>query len=139
MGQPHNEFDASDLVMIHVIYSPADGSPPDTAQYGGAVVGVPPNYIPLPARGQLFGVNGFSRMVDGQWQWVLQGAINPVDAFVDSLTGQGGWVVTASRDDIRLLCQQLLGLGIPSGTIAARIPQVYASIAAEIRAEDALV
>lgn len=137
MTMPQNEFKASDLIMVHVIYSPADGSPPETAQYADAIVGVPPNYIPLPARGQLFGVNGYSRQVNGQWQWVLQGTPNPVNSFVDSLTGLGLWKVTASRDDIRLLCQQLLGLGIPSGTIAARIPQIYASIAAEIRAEDA--
>lgn len=135
MADP-NEFNASDLIMVKVIYSPPDGSPPESAQYANAIVGIPPNYLPLPARGKLFGVNGFSRQVEGQWQWVLQGAINPVESFVDGLTGLGHWLVPASRADIILLCQQLLGLGIPSGTIAARIPVIYSSIAAEVLAEN---
>jgi hypothetical protein len=136
MTSPHNEFDASELIMVKVIYSPADGSPPELAAYANIIVGVPPSYIPLPARGKLFGVNGFSRQVDGAWQWVLQGAINPVESFVDSLTGRGGWLVPAARADIILLCQQLLSQGIPSGTIVTRIPVVYSSIAAEVLAEN---
>lgn len=139
MTQPsiQDEFSVSDLVRVDVVYSPVDGSPPELAQYGGAIVSVPPSYIPLTPRGTLFGINGFSRQVNGQWQWVLQGTANPVEAFVDTLTGQGHWDVPASRADLVLLCQQLLGLGIPSGTIAARIPTIYNSIATEVRAEDA--
>lgn len=134
---PQDEFTVSELVRVDVVYSPADGSPPELAQYGGAIVSVPPSYIPLTPRGTLFGIHGFSRQVNGQWQWVLQGDANPVEAFVDTLTGLGHWVVPASRADIILLCQQLLGLGIPSSTISARIPTVYNSIASEVRAEAA--
>lgn len=137
MTLPQNEFSASDLIMVHVTYSAADGSPAEMQAMATAVpvVGIPPNYLPLPARGKLFGVNGFSRQVNGEWQWVLQGEINPVESFVDSLAGGGHWEVTTARADMILFCQQLLGLGIPSGTIAGRLPQIVASIAAEVQAE----
>jgi hypothetical protein len=138
MTMPQNEFAVSALIQVTVIYEPASGSPVELAGYGGKIVAVPPTYIPLPPRGKLFGVNGYSRVNgSGGWEWVLQGEVNPIDSFVDSLTGQGHWDLPASRADIKLLCQQLLNLGIPGTTITGRIPQIYASIAAEVRAEDA--
>lgn len=135
MTMPQNEFGIADLVKVTAVYSPSDGSPPETQQYGGVIVAVPPNYLPLPARGKLFGINGYSRQVEGAWQWVLQGDTNQVDSFVDSLAGGGHWKVPAARADMVVFCQQLLGLGIPSATIAARLPQIVGSIVAEVQAE----
>lgn len=127
----------SELIPVTLIYDPNLGAPIETQPLGGKVLLVPPTLIPPPQRGVLYGQRGYSRQVGGAWEWVMIGDTDPVEAFVDTLAGGGHWRVAAARADMVLFCQQLLRLGIPSGTIAARIPQIVSSIAAEVQAETA--
>jgi hypothetical protein len=126
-----------DLVMVTFIYDPALGSPPEYAQYANVNVAVPKEVVPLPARGQLLGLGGYSRQVGGAWQWVLQGDTDPVNQFVDSLTGKGGWTNQQARTVIVTLVQRLFSAGIPRSTISAQVPQMYQAVAAEVLAEQA--
>lgn len=140
MTSPTNEVGGSidDLVMVTFIYDPALGSPTEYAQYANVNVAVPKEVIPLPARGKLLGLGGYSRQVGGgAWQWVLQGETDPVDQFVNGLTGKGGWTNPASKQVIVLLVQRLFSAGIPRNTIAAQVPQMYNAVAAEVIAEQA--
>lgn len=142
----------ADLVEVTFVYDPALGSPIETQPLGGKQYGLPKAAYPLPKRGVLLGQPGFGRqqtvpdpssttvppatMV--RWEWVLQGSVDPVDAFVDSLTGRGMWVVAASRTVVKTMIQRLFSAGIPRSTIQNQMPQLYQAIAAEVRAEDAL-
>lgn len=137
MADRTDQLDVNQLVTVTFVYDAALGSPADTQVLGGRVVAVPPAYIPLPVRGRFLGQPGYSRQAGGAWEWVLQGDVDPVDAFVDSLTGRGSWLVPQSRAVIKLLIQRLFSAGIPRSTIATQVPQMYAAVAAEIRAEDA--
>jgi hypothetical protein len=125
----------SNLVPVTFIYDAALGSPIETQPYGGKVVAVSRNEIPLPRRGKFLGQNGFSRQTAGAWEWVMQGDVDPVDQFVDSLTGKGGWINQQSRTVIKTLVQRLFSAGIPRGTINTQVPQMYQAVAAEIIAE----
>lgn len=128
-----------DLITVTLIWDAQLGSPPELQPYGGKIVAVPPDRIPLPERGMLFGLRGYAKR-DGQggWQWVLQGDIDPVDAFVESLTGKAtGWSNPTSRATVKLMIQRLFSAGIPRGTIATQIPQFYNAVAAEVVAEQA--
>lgn len=141
----------ADMVDVTFIYDPALGSPKDTEKWGGRVIGLPRTSFPLPIRGILLGQPGFGRQqtvaaptpeasdaTTVRWEWVMQGATDPVDAFVDSLTGKGMWTLTASRTVVMTLVQRLFSAGIPRTTIQNQVPQLYRAIAAEIRAEDAV-
>jgi hypothetical protein len=139
----------SDLVEVTFIYDPALGSPTSTQALGGKVIGVPSTSIPLPLRGKLLGQPGFGRQMvvpDPQdpastihrWEWVLQGGTDPVDTFIDSLTGRGGWVNVQARTVVKTLVQRLFSAGISRTTIQTQVPQLYQAIAAEVRAQDAL-
>lgn len=125
------------LVPVKLIYDAALGSPPETAAYANVIVMVPPDLTPLPQRGRLLGQPGFSRQnqVTQAWEWVLQGDTDPVDQFVDSLTGRPGWVNTQSRAAVKLMIQRLFSAGIPRTTIQTQIPQFYQAVAAEVQAE----
>jgi len=128
--------DISDYQPVTMIWDATLGSPPEVQSYGGEVVLVPPEVLPLPARGQLLGLGGYSRTDgSGGWQWVLQGDIDPVDAFVDSLTGKGGWSNQTSRTAVKTMVARLFSAGIPRATIATQIPQFYQAVAAEVTAE----
>lgn len=135
--QPNlDQFDVGDLVQVTMVWDAALGSPPELQAFGGKVVAVPPNFFPLPARGTLFGVRGYSRHNgDGTWDWILQGDIDPVDSFVDSLTGLGGWSNQTSRATVKLMLQRLFSAGIPRNTIATQIPQFVQAVKAEVLAE----
>lgn len=124
-----------DLVTVTLVWDAALGSPAELQTYGGRIVAVPPSYLPLPPRGTLFGLKGFSRQTSGAWEWVLQGDVDPVDAFVDGLTGHGGWTNPTSRATVKLMITRLFSAGIPRATIASQIPQFYNAIAAEVVAE----
>jgi hypothetical protein len=126
-----------DLVMVTFIYDTALGSPTEYASYANINVAVPKEVIPLPARGKLFGLGGYSRQVGGAWQWVLQGDTDPVNQFVDSLTGKGGWTNQQARTVIVTLVQRLFSAGIPRSTISTQVPQMYQAVAAEVLAEQA--
>lgn len=137
----------ADLVDVTLIWDAALGSPAGKQALGGRTIGVPKSAIPLPLRGVFLGEPGFGRqqtVTDPgdpaqtivRWEWVLQGGTDPVDVFVDSLTGRPGWVVPQSRAVLKLMIQRLFSAGIPRATIAQQIPQLYAAIAAEVRAED---
>jgi hypothetical protein len=139
----------ADLVEVTFIYDPALGSPIEAQSLGGKQYGIPRGNIPLPRRGVLLGQPGYGRqstVLVGtpnpdttvvRWEWVLQGATDPVDAFIDNLTGRGGWVVPSSRAVLKLLVQRLFTAGIPRATITSQVPQMYQAVAAEVRAEDA--
>jgi hypothetical protein len=130
--------DISELVRVTFVWDATLGSPAELQSYGGLVVAMPPAMIPLPDRGELFGVGGYSRTDGtGGWQWVIQGETDPVDAFVDSLTGRGGWANQSSRTLVKTLVARLFSAGIPRQTIATQIPQFYSAIAAEIASEQA--
>lgn len=137
MTQPNrDQYSVADLVQVTVVWDASLGSPVELQSYGGAVVAVPPNYFPLPDRGTLFGVKGYSRKVgDGTWQWILQGDTDPVDAFVDSLTGRPGWVNQGARTTVKTMVQRLFSAGIPRETIATQIPLFVQAVVAEYAAE----
>ncbi len=139
-----------DLVEVTFVYDPELGSPKGAEKHGGKKFGVPKSRIPLPQRGVLFGQPGYSRQqivpdptpdvpdnTAMRWEWVLQGDTDPVDEFVDGLTGRPGWVVPQSRQVIVGLVRQLFSAGIPRRTIARDVPRMFAAVANEIRAEDA--
>lgn len=148
-----DEDGVEDLVEVTFIYDAALGSPENTQPLHNTKYGVPRNKIPLPKRGVLFGQPGFGRqavvpdptaqaapptvatMV--RWEWVLQGGTDPVDAFVDSLTGKGGWTLPASREIVETMVRRLYTAGIPRGTITSQVPPFVQAIMAEARAEDA--
>lgn len=67
----------------------------------------------------------------------MGGTVDPVDQFIDSLTGKGLWLNQTSRTTVKTLAQQLFSAGIPKNTIATRLPQFYNAVAAEILAEQA--
>ncbi len=128
----------SDLVPVRLVYDPALGSPVEMQPYGGILVSVPPSALPLPQTGRLFTLRGYSRQIQGivPWEWVLQGDVDPVDQFVDSLTGRpDGWVSQADRSFVKLTLQQLFSAGIPRATLADRFPQLYNAIRNEVIAE----
>ncbi len=125
----------SELVPVLLVYDPALGSPPETQSWGGRIIMVPPEMIPLPQRGEIWGQRGFSRQGSTMWEWVMVGDTDPVDQFVDSLTGRPGWPVPASRAVLKLLVQRLYSAGIPRNTIATQVPQMYQAVAAEVIAE----
>jgi hypothetical protein len=137
VAQPNrDQYSVADLVQVTVVWDASLGSPTELEGYNGAVVAVPPAYFPLPDRGTLFGVKGYSRKVgDGTWQWILQGDVDPVDAFVDSLTGRPGWVSAPSRAVVKTMIQRLFSAGIPRETIVTQIPQFVQAIVAEYVAE----
>jgi hypothetical protein len=131
-----DEFDPSRLVLVRIVWDAILGSPPELQGYGGVQVLVPPTYIPLPDRGTLYTVRGFSRQgADGVWEWVLQGDVSPVDHFVDSLTGRPGWVNQSARETVKTMVTRLYSAGIPADTIASQIPLFVQAIAAEVVAE----
>lgn len=144
------EDTVADLVSVTFIYDPALGSPVETQPLGGRTVAVPKSAIPLPKRGSLLGQQGFGRqavVADPtspetppatmiRWEWVLQGGTDPVDLFVDNLTGRPGWLIPASRATIKTLVQRLFSAGIPRSTIVNQVPLMYQAVAAEVRAED---
>jgi hypothetical protein len=131
-----DQFSVADLVRVTVVWDASLGSPPELQGYGGAIVGVPPTYLPLPDRGTLFGVRGYSRKVgDGTWQWILQGDVDPIDSFIDGLTGRPGWVNPNARATVKTMVQRLFSQGIPRETIATQIPQFVQAIVAEYIAE----
>ncbi len=133
-----------DLVMVTVVWDAALGSPPELQPYGGAIVGVPPFSIPLPVRGKLFGVRGYSRQVPHEsgtrWEWVLQGDTDPVDQFVDSLVSSlpGGipWRVATAREAVKLMIQRMFSAGLPRATIASQVPAFFQAVAAEVAARN---
>jgi hypothetical protein len=121
---------------VTMVWDSTLGSPTELQSYGGQVVLVPPEVLPLPARGSLLGLGGYSRTDgSGNWQWVLQGDVDPVDAFVDSLTGKGGWTNPTARATVKTMISRLFSAGIPRTTINAQIPQFYNAVAAEVAAE----
>jgi acylphosphatase len=133
-----NQYSVADLIQVDIVWDASLGSPPELQGYSGAIVAIPPNYFPLPARGTLFGVRGYSRNNgDGSWSWILQGDVDPVDQFVDSLTGKGRWVNAASRVAVKQMVQQLFSAGISRDTIAASIPAFVQAVASEVFAEQA--
>jgi hypothetical protein len=134
---PDTAIGIDDLVPVFIIWDAALGSPADLQKYAGMVVSVPPDRIPLPQRGLLFGVRGYSRQgVGGRWEWVLQGDVDPVDAWVDTLTGRpGGWVDQSARATVKLMAQRLYSAGLPRATIVSQFPQLVSAIATEVRAE----
>lgn len=133
-----DEFDVSQLVRVNVVWDASLGSPAELQGYGGAVVAVPPDYFPLPARGTIFGVKGYSRHNgDGTWDWILQGDVDPVDQFVDGLTAIGRWENAASRAGVKDMVQRLFSAGIPRETIATAIPQFVQAVYQEVIAEQA--
>jgi hypothetical protein len=101
-------------------------------------VGIPPSYLPLPTRGTLFGIKGYSRQVNDQawkWEWILQGDADPVDSFVDGLSPAGHWKNLQARDVVKTMIQRLFSAGIPRETIATQIPQFINAIVTEYVAE----
>jgi hypothetical protein len=154
VSQPQNDPQTAaavvaDMQTVTFIYDTALGSPIETQALGGKEYGLPPSAFPLPRRGTLLGQAGFGRQATVadpvnpgstmvRWEWVLQGGTDPVDTFVDNLTGKGGWTVPGSRATVKLMIQRLFSAGIPRSTIASQIPQFYNAVAAEVRAEDAL-
>jgi hypothetical protein len=130
--------DIGDLVKVTFVWDATLGSPAELQSYGGMIVGVPPELTPLPDRGQLFGIGGYSRADgSGGWNWIIQGDVDPVDAFVDSLTGLGHWVNQGARTTVKTMVGRLFSAGIPRQTIATQVPQLFAAIAAEINSEQA--
>ena len=125
----------SELIPVLLVYDAALGSPPETQSWGGRIIMVPPEMIPLPQRGEIWGQRGFSRQGAQMWEWVMVGDTDPVDQFVDSLTGRPGWVVPASRAVMKTMVQRLFSAGIPRNTIATQVPQMYQAVAAEVLAE----
>lgn len=126
----------SDYQSVAMVWDATLGSPVELQGFGGQVVLVPPEVLPLPARGSLLGLGGYSRTDgSGGWQWVLQGDTDPVDAFVDSLTGKGGWSNPTSRAAVKTMVARLFSAGIPRTTIGTAIPQFYNAVAAEVAAE----
>jgi len=84
--------DVDDLIAVTLIYDAALGSPVETQPLGGRILLVPPDVFPLPVRGVVYGQPGFSRQAGTGWKWVMQGNVDPVDTFVDSITGKPyGW------------------------------------------------
>lgn len=131
-----DQFAASQLVQVTLVWDATLGSPTELQPWGGKVVAVPPDFLPLPPQGTLFGLKGFSRSEgNGTWSWILQGDVDPVDNFLDSLTGRGGWTVPASRTTVKIMAQRLFSAGIPRSTIVSQFPAFYNAVAAEIRAE----
>jgi hypothetical protein len=125
----------ADLIQVTFIYDTTLGSPIETQPLGGKVVAVPPTYIPLPDRGTLLGQPGFSRQTATAWEWVMQGANDPLDQFVDSLTGLGFWVLPASRTIMKSLCQAMFNRGFTKAQIQTQMPQLYQAIINEKAAE----
>jgi hypothetical protein len=123
------------LVQVTFIYDATLGSPIESQPDGGKIVAVPRDQIPLPARGVFLGQAGFSRQPAGAWEWVMQGDTDPLDAFVDSLTGKGAWTLPASRTVMKSMCQALYRQGFTRTQIQNQVPQLYQAIAAEVRAE----
>lgn len=131
-----------ELVEVTLIHDASLGSAPETASLNGKVIAVPKEVIPLPRKGSLVGLPGFGRqtVIAGgalRWEWVLQGGTDPLDAFVDSLTGRGGWLLPASRTTVKDMCQALFNKGFTRTQIQNQMPQVYSAIAAEVTAEAA--
>lgn len=125
-----------ELVAVTLVWDATLGSPAELQPQGGKVVLLPPEMFPLAPRGTLLGMGGFSRQDGaGGWQWVLQGEVDPVSAFVDTLTGLGKWVNPTAKQAVVTMIGQLWSAGIPRATIAVRFPQLYAAIAAELASE----
>ena len=130
---------ATELVAVTLIYDVSLGSPIEYVNDGNKQIGIPKDQIPLPNRGVFITWPGFSRqtVVGGllRWEWVMQGETDPLDSFVDSLTGRGGWTVAASRTTIKNLCQTLFKQGFTRTQIQNQMPNVYGAIAAEENAQ----
>ncbi len=140
VGQP-----ITNLIVVRLVWDAAMGSPPEVQSYGGALVAIPPQALPLPVRGRLFGLLGYSRQVVSggpiPWEWVLQGDVDPVDAFVDSLTGRtdpttgrGVWIDQAARAAVKLMVQRLYSAGIPRQTIVDQFPLLFGAVRSEVSA-----
>lgn len=132
----------TNLIPVRLVWDAALGSPPEVQGYGGAIVAVPPEATPLPIRGSLFGLRGYSRQVQPSvpipWEWVLQGDVDPVDQFVDGLTGRpDGWVNQTAREFVKTTLYQLASAGIPRATLAERFPLLFSSIRTEVIEEQA--
>lgn len=128
----------ADLIQVTFIYDASLGSPIESQPDGGKVVAVSKDQIPLPQRGEFLGRAGFSRQPAGAWEWVMQGDTDPLDAFVDSLTGRGAWTLAASRTTVKSMCQALYRNGFTRTQIQNQMPQLYQAIAAEVKAEPPL-
>jgi hypothetical protein len=134
----------SDLVEVTLIYDAALGSPADTQQHNGKVVAVDREQIPLPREGTFLGLPGLGRQATVnsvvRWEWVMLSATpgDVLDQFLDGLTGRADWTVPASRATVRTVVLALLSRGFTRSQININMPQLYAAIAAEVRAEDAL-
>lgn len=134
----------ANMIEVVMIHDPALGSPPEALPLANKNVCVSQSLIPLPQRGVFLGQPGFSRQTPFgdpsvmRWEWVLQGDVNILDTFVDSLTGRGSWVVPTSRTTVKTIVQALLNKGFSRTQVNNQFPALYQAVAAEIRAEDAL-
>jgi hypothetical protein len=137
-----------DMVSVWYIHDPQMGSPPELAHLGNTSVPVPAAAIPLKARGKLYGHRGYSRQrsvetppasgtFEMRWEWVLMGDVDPIDQFVDSLTGRPGWILPEARATVKLMIERMFSAGIPRATIRNQVPPFFAAVQAETRAEDA--
>lgn len=127
----------ADLVPVVMIYDVSLGSPPESQPYANQVLLLPPEFFPLPDRGVVLGQPGFSRQASAQWQWVMTGITDPVDQFVDSLTGRGAWTNQSARTVVKTMVQRLFTAGIPRSTISSQLPAFYQAVATEVLAEQA--
>lgn len=128
----------NNLVQVTFIYDTTLGSPIESQPFGGKVVAVSKDQIPLPKRGTFLGQPGFSRQPSGAWEWVMQGDSDPMDAFIDSLTGRGAWTVPASRATVKQMVQALLNRGFTRTQLQNQVPSLYSAISAEVLAEPPL-
>jgi hypothetical protein len=139
---PNPVFDLGDPIWINVVG--VSETPPDLAPYVGRSISVPSSTTmpPIGTRGilRVSGVNatGYLRNVNGQYEWVLMPAVDPIDALVDSLPGVP-WLDSGARLTWLSTARYLRGLGVPSADLDAGLRALWNSEKTELLKEYGVV
>lgn len=115
-----------------------EGTPPELSVYHGRYIAVADASAmpPLGVRGNVLvsGVTapGFLRNVNGQYEWVLTAALDPLEALIDGLPGPGGWSDADARAVWLQIGSFLRGYGIGGSDLAYGLPALFNAARAEV-------
>ena|SRR5690349_16079579 len=130
MTQP---IDPSTLVWVRLVTDTL--TPTNQAFLNGVLMTFTSPWTPPAAGGQIaIGVYGYPREplipstpITTTWEWVVQPAIDPVTAFIETLPGAGGWASQEAKIDYLEIARALLRKGIQPELAADYIQRGYYS------------
>lgn len=131
-------FDLGSPTWVRVVAVPE--TPSDMTQWNNYMVGVPASATmpPLGTRGTLVvsgvPVTGYLRQVNGNYEWVMMPALDPIEALIDSLPGTT-WRDTAARQTWINIGLALRGYGVSQSDLDGGLRSLWNSEKTELLKE----